>query len=254
MTAGAESGLGRLQKTLQKRKNQRGEGTTPKLRADRKSRGRMLGGRLLHRQDGGDIPDTTPGVGYTPSDPNIVGTASMLAQPVQAATNAVGLGIPSGTTYNKAGAAVFPTNPLETALQGTAGPTNDMAAAFIGPGRMPSRAALMSAHPAPATWGGGPGAIKVKTAFPSLWKALVEMGGDNGGRPHPQLNIAPSSPRFNRFLAAEKELRKFSPAQIETFTSGEHDDIQRLARKAPNAQKVLNDFFDGPLHDRMLYD
>jgi hypothetical protein len=45
-----------------------------------------------------------------------------------------GLGIPQGEIKNAQGEVVFPTNALERLLQGSAGPTSDFAAAFMGPG------------------------------------------------------------------------------------------------------------------------
>jgi hypothetical protein len=105
-------------------------------------------------------------------------------------------------------------------------------------------------HTPPSSWKAPAGSVMMHTAFPTVTKALKALGGDNGMSLNKKVSVSEkTSPMFKK---AEQELSKLSAKEIDTFASGEQSEINKIAKKAPTAHKLLNSAFEGKLSSVMF--
>jgi hypothetical protein len=86
--------------------------------------------------------------------------------------------------------------------------------------------------------------------LPRLYKALDLMGLDNGANAIARA-IIPGH-WLARALQAEDELLHLSSEEVETLVMGEHTDQQIIAKRAPAADELLAQAFDGELSETFM--
>jgi hypothetical protein len=86
--------------------------------------------------------------------------------------------------------------------------------------------------------------------LPRLHKALDLLGLDNGADVIPKAVIPETW--VARALQAEDELLHLTPEEVETLVMGEHDDMAVIAKRAPAADDLIAEAFDGELSDRFM--
>jgi hypothetical protein len=85
------------------------------------------------------------------------------------------------------------------------------------------------------------------SAYPHLSHCLALLGTDMGAILAEDVEIPEKWQ--DRVVQAEFELSQLTPTQVETFTMGEEREQAVEAEKAPAADAVLRDAFDGDLSE-----
>lgn len=86
--------------------------------------------------------------------------------------------------------------------------------------------------------------------LPRLFAALDLLGLDNGSNAIAKA-VIPESWQ-SRALQAEAELLHLTKDEIETLVMGEHNDQQVIAKRAPAADDLLAEAFDGDLSETFM--
>lgn len=86
--------------------------------------------------------------------------------------------------------------------------------------------------------------------LPRLCKALDLLGLDNGADAIPKA-VIPST-WVDRALQAEDELAHLTSEEVETLVMGEHSDQQIIAKRAPAADDLIAEAFDGELSETFM--
>jgi hypothetical protein len=86
--------------------------------------------------------------------------------------------------------------------------------------------------------------------LPRLFNAIDLLGLDNGGNAMPKAVIPETW--IDRALQAEDELLHLTKDEVETLVMGEHTDQQIIARRAPAADDLLAEAFDGELSESFM--
>lgn len=86
--------------------------------------------------------------------------------------------------------------------------------------------------------------------LPRLYKAIDLLGLDSGANAKPKA-IIPETWE-TRARLAEDELLQLTSEEFETLVMGEHSEQQIVARRAPAADDLLAETFDGELSDLFM--
>lgn len=86
--------------------------------------------------------------------------------------------------------------------------------------------------------------------LPRLLKAIDLLGMDNGANAIPKAVIPETW--IARALQAEDELVHLTSEEVETLVMGEHTDQQIIAKRAPAADDLIAEAFDGELSESFM--